>query len=159
MLQPQVEELKQMAIYIASLHDIPARLFVHIPQVESDWRPWATRYEPQFGKFFLPQDFDPDTTNATEREHQRTSWGLCQVMGWTARRHDYRGPLPALCDPQTGLEYGARELRMHYIDSGSWRWAITAYNHGPKWVEVNPHWDREGYTLKFQPMLDSLGEP
>lgn len=69
-------------------------------------------------------------SGATERVWQQTSWGLCQVMGGTARELGFSGPfLSALSQPEEGAEYGARYLaklvRLHGLQDG-----LSAYNAG-----------------------------
>ena len=61
---------------------------------------------------------------------QRTSWGLCQVMGATARELGFDGPsFYALWDIHRNLELGAR-----FLERLSRKWdisdAISAYNAG-----------------------------
>jgi hypothetical protein len=119
---------------------------------ESSGDPRAIRHEPHYrwlwdaweGKPFRrvsaeeasrsrpPEDFRGPTgaSDATEWAAQRTSWGLCQVMGAVARERGYSGTfLSALCEPELGAEYGARHLSTLLR-----RWdlsdALSAYNAG-----------------------------
>jgi hypothetical protein len=157
-----VAPMKAFARTAAEAHEVPVDLFSRIPEVESAWNPWATRFEPAFTRFYTNPALRLQTSLETERQHQRTSWGLCQIMGWTARSEvSYTGPIPALCDPQVSLDLGAKYLRLLYERAKpqpSWRWAITAYNHGEHWHDVNPSWWREGYTAKYHELLSALGE-
>lgn len=158
--------LERLAREAAEQHGVPPMLLLHVPEVESNWQPWASRYEPAFNRYLAPS-FPIATTIRTETEHQRTSWGLCQIMGWTARTLGYSGPIPQLCDPATNLNLGALYLRRLHdkalaedgTPAPSWRWAVTAYNHGEGWRGIDPHWGRIGYTAKYQSILLALGEP
>lgn len=158
---PQIDEYIDLANSIARTYAVPAPLLVRIADVESAWNPWAARYEPAFGNLYFPPGLQIQTTKITEQELQRTSWGLCQVMGATARRMGWVGPLPALCEPATNLDIAARYLAQlaHQAGDGKrWRWAITAYNHSERWKEINQAWWSEGYTAKFLDILKDLGE-
>jgi soluble lytic murein transglycosylase-like protein len=72
-----------------------------IVEQESNWNPWAIRYEPAFEARYVPKGMTP--TEATARAF---SWGLMQIMGEVARENGYTGALPMLCDPATGLAEG-----------------------------------------------------
>ena len=94
------------------------------------------RYEPGFKKRYI----DPiesvrrygSTSYKTEREHRATSFGLCQVMGQVARELGCTvHSLVQLCDPQTGLTYGAKRLKKAMDrKSGVVRAALLDYNGG-----------------------------
>jgi soluble lytic murein transglycosylase-like protein len=75
-----------------------------VAEQESEWNPWAYRYEPAFyTKYVAPQKLSP-----TESYGRSTSWGLLQTMGQSIRELGYAGDLPALCDPATGVEWGCK---------------------------------------------------
>jgi hypothetical protein len=104
---------------------------------ESGWNTWATRYEPNY-RWLYPnrhEIFDPPlASRATEVHQQKTSWGLMQIMGATARARGFTGDFCSqLCDPATGLEYGCRHLRRLIDRFGSQydhRAVLSAYNTG-----------------------------
>jgi hypothetical protein len=75
-----------------------------------DWDPFAVRFEPGFfRKYIHPAN---PTSPTTEELCLSMSYGLMQVMGQTARERGFTGKfLTGLCDPETGLEYGCRQLR------------------------------------------------
>ena len=109
-------ELISLAKRMATDFDIDPVVFCALVETESNWNSWAARYEPGFKKRYI----DPiesierwaPTSYATEREHRSTSFGLCQVMGQVARELGFTGvSLTELCDPRTGLYYGARRLK------------------------------------------------
>ena len=121
-------------IYKASeTNRIEPELVAAIVAVESGGKSCATRYEPHYRytldeKIFAKKNY---ITGDTEIIHQKTSWGLMQVMGAVAREHGYLGPLNSLCTPQLGLQYGIQHIAK-FIDKyeGDLQAAISAYNQG-----------------------------
>jgi hypothetical protein len=154
-------QLKNMAAEIAEKHGVPIPLITQLIESESAWSVYAARFEPNFERFFAPGPDVMKTTWQTERELQKISWGLCQIMGWTARTEGWLQPIPAILDPRENINFACRylvKLRNHYPQQPSWRWAVTAYNHGERWEQINPNWWHEGYTAKFHDILSQLGE-
>ena len=153
---------------LAREFDVPLALILGVIQVESAGHPYATRFEPGYrwcwdvrrrrpltvrradlGHAGAPSGFAaPDaatagyySTAATEYTQQRTSWGLMQVMGAVAREHGYTGPLPELCDPAHGIEYGVRHLarlRDRFYARHGWAGVVDAYNDGSPAIEQDP---------------------
>ena len=67
---------------------------------------------------------------ATEFNAQCTSRGLMQVMGAVARERGFVGQfLTELCDPETGIEYGVRQLTI-FLKKYELRMALLRYNGG-----------------------------
>ncbi len=67
---------------------------------------------------------------ATEWMAQRTSWGLMQLLGATARDVGFQGAfLSALLDPAEGVEWGCRFLK-RLLKRWPLEQAISAYNFG-----------------------------
>jgi soluble lytic murein transglycosylase-like protein len=78
-----------------------------ICEQESDWNPWAIRWEQLFyDRYVKPQVLARTIRDITEAKARAFSWGLMQVMGQVAREHHYQGPLAMLCDAETGLKVG-----------------------------------------------------
>ena len=122
-----------------------------IAKQESGFEPTAMRYEPNwkymwdvetnapFRGVLNPATFPaPDyVSGQTEWSAQRTSWGLCQVMGSVAREQGYRGKfLSGLCDPLEGARYGAKVLARLTKKYGELALVASAYNAGHP-VEAN----------------------
>jgi len=119
--------------FIKAQCPIPLDVFISILTHESDLNQWATRYEPTFNWLCKPEAWAQSLhiTAATETIHQKTSWGLGQIMGAVAREEGFSGDLPSLCDPTTNIVWVCHHLR--------WLWAklngniveiLQAYNGG-----------------------------
>ena len=102
---------------------------------ESSGNPLAIRLEQDF-RWFYPRGTDAYALPENEMEFQRTSWGLLQVMGATARELGYAVPAtpwpssPLKLDPAAALDLGCRYLAGELKRYGSLRDALSAYNAG-----------------------------
>lgn len=136
----------------AGRHGLDSCVLAALVWKESSGDPHAIRHEPGYrwlwdvweGKPFRrlevaemfsskpPADFRSFTgaSAPTEWAAQRTSWGLCQVMGAVARERGFRGPfLSSLLEPEIGVDYGAIHLSalLRRWELGD---ALSAYNAG-----------------------------
>ena len=119
---------------VAQEEKIPANILKAIVRVESGGRTDAVRYEPEWRYFNSPHDWASrfGITPATEGVFQSMSWGLCQVMGATARDLGHTGMLTDLLKPELSLRYGAKLIRSHVERYGEDAESdiIAAYNAG-----------------------------
>jgi hypothetical protein len=124
--------LKTTIKRFAQRSDLNPRLVLAVCVVESSLDTWATRFEPGWRWFLNPKQWARThrRSEATERVHQATSWGLMQVMGTVAMEMGYQGPLPALCLPERGLYYGCKKLKSLVEKYGDLQKALSAYNTG-----------------------------
>lgn len=159
------------ARHIARKHDLPAELVLAMIHVESAGNYWAHRIEPHYRWLWNVQDNGPyrpgdgaysktapddfpggtfDTATGgvpvaisanSEWIAQQTSWGLLQLMGANARSLGFKLPLPALCDPVHGLEYGCLLLaryRDRWLADHGWAGVVDGWNDGNARIEYNP---------------------
>lgn len=107
-------------------------ILVSLIYTESRGNQFATRYE---GGFHFTSNLakwarHTHVLEQTELVGQKTSWGLMQVMGGTAREMGFDGNFPQLCDAGIGIKYGAmyywRQME-RYKDPMQ---AVAAYNAG-----------------------------
>lgn len=100
--------------------------------VESSGVACTTRYEPAYRNlhFYREHAGNLGITHETEKVHQKTSWGIAQIMGGTARELGFDGHLPELCDPRKSIHYGALYFKKKYEKYGDYQDAIAAYNAG-----------------------------
>jgi soluble lytic murein transglycosylase-like protein len=125
---PTQPELEQLARTVAQAHGLDQSLFLALIENESSWNPWAFRFEPAFLKTYLHDS----PFSASETQARATSFGLAQVLGQVAREYSFTGKfLTELCDPETGLKYGAMKLRdCMKRANGDERDALLRYNGG-----------------------------
>lgn len=114
--------------------DIDPRLVGAMVQVESRGNPFLCRFEPSYPKKWLvdPKEFAKSLgqTFFTERVHQKTSWGLLQIMGATARDEGYEAALSILTTSYEGLVWGCKYLKKQQKRYNSVYGAVAAYNAG-----------------------------
>lgn len=140
----------------AKRHGLNVELVRAIVAVESGGDPLAMRFEPGW-KYHL-EFRDPLVSADTERNQQMTSWGLMQVMGTVAREHGFLGPfLSALCDPETGLDYGCLYLskQMRRYPGKVWH-AVSAYNAGTARLDVTGRYSNQEYVDKVRAALERI---
>jgi soluble lytic murein transglycosylase-like protein len=86
----------------------PALICAMVEQ-ESNWNPWAMRYEPAFFAKYVAPLYTNNKIAASEAYARGFSWGLMQVMGQVAREVGYSEPyLSALCNPPDALAVGCK---------------------------------------------------
>lgn len=133
---------------------IPNELLRAIIQVESGGDTWAIRYEPGYRWLYNEARPPRGVSGPTEREAQKTSWGLMQVMGAVAREHGFDGRfLSKLCDPSVGIEYGCKHLASLYRRFGQrngWEGVAAAYNAGSPRRREDGRWENQGYVDKVR---------
>jgi len=107
-------------------------LVASMVQTESSGNPWATRFEKDYKWVYKTERFAEDLgiTEITERAHQKTSWGMLQIMGGVARECGYKGPLPKLCLVKVGLSYGCLKLSLIHKKYDKISDVVAAYNAG-----------------------------
>lgn len=116
----------------AATHRLDAALVCAVVEQESDWNPWAIRYEPAFLAGYVAKLVTGGKIHDPTEEMARAfSWGLMQVMGEVAREAGYAGHLARLCEPETGLEIGCRVLAAKLAESrGDVRRGLQLWNGG-----------------------------
>lgn len=124
------EGRKAFAQLHARVHLLDSALVAAVCEQESDWNPWAVRFEPAFEARYIKPALPQAPT--TREMTLAMSFGLMQIMGETAIEFGYTGKfLSGLCDPDEGAEYGCRKLRrccdLHPNDVQG---ALLAYNGG-----------------------------
>ena len=89
--------------------------------VESKGFVYAARFEPNYKYTFRVDHFAKyqGITKTTELNLQKTSFGLMQIMGATARWLKYDGALPALYKPENNIYWGCKYLNYLQNQHGS----------------------------------------
>lgn len=123
------------------------RLLFGIVSVESGFNPFAGRYEKNY-KWTVDESFRPPGCSAeTELVWQKTSWGLTQIMGATAREAGFRGWLSELVVPQVNLEVSIRHLsrlgaKLDWVEKDM----ISAWNAGFPRLGLDGRYTNQGYV-------------
>lgn len=122
-----------MVIVTARQAQIPPELILALIEVESNGQPYAVRIHPVY-PYTVPQARRPPACSMdTELYMQRTSWGLMQIMGATARSAGFEGWLPELVEPHVNLEIGVAHignLMSRYRNKHGVDGVIAAWNAG-----------------------------
>lgn len=126
------DQLIAQARATAAAHDLAPDLVCAVCEQESNWNPWAMRYEPAFFERYISPLVDSRAVSATEASSRAFSWGLMQVMGQVAREQGFAGAaLAELCDPAVGLEIGCGVLaRKLAVAKGDVERALLLWNGG-----------------------------
>lgn len=116
----------------ADFHGIDPYLVASIIQTESSGNVCVTRYEDHWKYFNNIEGFAKShgISKETEKIHQKTSFGLMQVMGGLARDLSFKGHLVELCNPYLGIEYGCKNLKRLSKKYSKMEEVISAYNAG-----------------------------
>lgn len=156
------DTLRILAANFGRMYKIDPALLLALIMVESSGRTFATRFEPHVSPSYLSMlsTFAQATgvSVETERMQQATSWGLLQVMGFTARELGHRGLLPELCQSEVGLELGCKYLKKQQAKFGKpkdgvlgWDEAVVAsYNAGSPRHNPLGKWKNQGYVDKVK---------
>lgn len=133
----------------AQFYDVNMVLVKAIITVESNFNPYAIRYEPLWHYFKDVENCAKlvNTTSMTEHVMQATSWGLMQIMGSVARELGYTLPLPALCIPETNIKVGCQKLDSLSKKYDSLGDIVSAYNAGTP-TKINGEYVNKGYVAK-----------
>lgn len=125
-------QLLALARKAASAQSLDPALVCAVIEQESDWNPWAIRYEPAFFGKYVAGLYTNNKISASEAYARGFSWGLMQVMGQVARETGFDAPfLSALCDPEQGLSVGCKVLRKKFdAMAGDTTRVLLAWNGG-----------------------------
>jgi soluble lytic murein transglycosylase-like protein len=128
-------------------YGLPKGVLLAVSEHESSLNPWAGRYEPAFfvryirdrSQLQLGGYWPRGISEPTERAFRATSFGLMQLMGQVARELGFVGKyLTQLCDPETGIAYGAMHLAKKIkARGGDLRLGLSDYNDGGAWSDAN----------------------
>jgi soluble lytic murein transglycosylase-like protein len=138
---------------IANHHALKPAFVCAIVEHESQWNPWAVRYETDFFTRYVRTAYLAGKFGVTEAQSRTMSFGLMQVMGEVAREFGFKGDfLTELCDPHIGVEFGCRIITKRLAEqSGSTVGALLAYNGG-----ADPNYP--GKVFALMPSYETPGE-
>lgn len=140
---------------VAAQHGLPTALVQAIVQVESNGRPWAVRYEPDFFlRYVAGRDhrvYAP-CSRVTEERLRACSFGPMQIMGQTARELGFQGVyLTELYAPAVGVEWGCRLLASLLVrEKKRVDRAVAAYNAGSARLTPSGKFVNQQYVDKIR---------
>jgi len=123
----------------ATSHGLDRRWIAAIIQKESGGDTWAVRYEPNWKYEFhtLEMAKKSRTTVDTQRQLQKFSYGLMQVMGTVAYELGLReNPMKLCADPERGVLYGCLILARLKKRYPLYEDIFSAYNAGSA-IKIN----------------------
>lgn len=152
------EGLKSLAFEIARANGVDPDMLAAIVQVESGWSPWVVRYEPAFAYFSLPDKWARIhcITELTERQMQRMSWGLTQVMGTVCREVGFREMLTQMCEPENALTVGCKVLKRKMARYTNELDIIASYNAGSAIKVTDEKYRNQEYVDKVSKELQHI---
>ena len=129
---PLDAKLIELARRAAQAEGLDPALVCAVVEQESNWNPWAMRFEPLFFAKYVAPLYTNNKVGATEAYARGISWGLMQVMGQCARENGVASLfLSTLCDPAAGLAVGCRILRQKLeAAAGNASRGLLAWNGG-----------------------------
>jgi soluble lytic murein transglycosylase-like protein len=141
-------------------HQLDPHWVLAVIQTESAGFPHAMRYETGWSYFCRPEFYADRLaiTVDTERQMQKFSYGLMQIMGSVAREYGFGDSLALLVDPFRATEYGCRHLknfRRRYPLGRDW---IAAYNAGSPRKNPDGTYTNEAYVKKVVGFWSDLAD-
>jgi hypothetical protein len=129
---------------------------------ESSGNPWAYRFEPLVASkgtyLILPSEhaIRLNISANSETMLQSSSFGLTQIMGFTARELLFQGMLTELFDPKLNLQYGARKFKKLLNRFGTEINAVAAYNAGSPRLLKGGKFENQAYVDRFNGFLHAI---
>lgn len=142
-------KIPETLIYRIALEtNVDALLISAIVIKESGGNRWAQQYQPDYPYVHKVSEFARaiGCSYTTELHMQRTSWGLMQIMGGTARSLGFRGWFGELLDPETNLRFGARYLVQLKKTYGLETDVISSYNQGQPFRTLEGKYKNQEYV-------------
>ena len=154
-------DISHRAKYLPMVRDLSDEYGIYhklvgaIITVESNWEPLALRFEKDFNYLTIPQKYAKKnkTTLDTEIALQRFSYGLCQLMGGTARWLGFDGALIDLLDVETNLRWALRHLANLEKTYGESSDVIAAYNAGSPRRKASGAYVNQTYVNRVMSLL------
>lgn len=127
---------------------VDAALIGAIVIKESSGNRFALQYQPDYPYVYRVAEFARivGCSYSTELHMQRTSWGIMQIMGATARYLGFRGWFGELLDAETNIRFGARYLAQLKGRYGLEAEVVSAYNQGQPFKKIDGSFKNQEYV-------------
>jgi hypothetical protein len=124
---------------------------------ESNSRQWALRYESGWKYFFKPDEHAVlcGVSVETERQCQKMSWGMTQIMGAVARELGFSLPMGKLFEPIINFHFCALKYKKLLEQYPLLPDAISAYNQGSNRKFGNGQYQNQNYVSS---VLNLIGQ-
>jgi soluble lytic murein transglycosylase-like protein len=130
-------------------YDIPSEWVKGIITQESNWDPFAVRYEPTYSYLFHVSEYANrlGISIQTETQCQKMSWGLGQLMGALARELGHQGQMGLLFDLNINIDLLSKRLAQLKKISPIPDDVFAMYNGGPGALKkVNGKYTNQSYV-------------
>jgi len=148
----EYSKIVQVAEQLAVFNGIESNLVLSIIKAESNFDPYAIRFEPHWKLFVSPEGHANKCRISVETEKilQGSSLGLMQVMGAVARELGHKDNLLHLTRPETAIKYGCLKIKdimrkFTYLDD-----VIAAYNAGTPRRNEDGTYKNQAYVTKVK---------
>lgn len=152
LLNPTIEKM-------ASLYQVDPRWIKAIITQESQWHPFAVRYESGYTYLFQPERFVSGLNSiATEVNTQKMSFGLGQVMGALAREQGHRGLMCELLVPEVNIRHMAIRLLALKRKVNEPEYIFAGYNggYGAMRKQASGQFKNQAYVTAVQKYMNQL---
>jgi soluble lytic murein transglycosylase-like protein len=142
-------DLEKLVDDVTEKYDLDESWIKAIITQESQWKPWAIRYEPNYVWTYKPELFskNPLISYATELASQKMSWGLGQIMGALAREQGHTGFIAELIKPEINIKHICLRLVDLKKYSNEAPDIFAMYNGGPgARIKINSRYRNESYV-------------
>ena len=135
-------------------------LVAAIVQTESGGDPMAIRFEPDYKYVIKVNDFARANviTSTTELMLQKSSFGLCQIMGGLARELGHKGSLLELLIPEINLKLSVQHMKNLIVKYPTRDDMIAAYNAGSPIKNLDGKYRNQQYVDKVASYLNALND-
>ena len=149
------DDVREVMTNACEKFNVPENLVLAIIRKESDFQPFALRYEkhlPNTGwyKKTIPEEYK---TN----KYAYCSMGLMQILYGIARDEGYEGAPFELFAPSNSLYYSIKFLGKLYKKYDNADDAISSYNQGKPRKDDNGKYKNQYYVDKVNDFLEDLG--
>jgi Transglycosylase SLT domain len=125
-------EINQAIEKIADSYELDPDVVKAIVTQESNYNPYAIRYEPVYKYLYDVTHFSQFLLISTDTEMmtQKCSWGLGQIMGAVAREQGHVGPMGQLFDVDVNIKHICILIQKLALKAKSLEAVFSSYNDG-----------------------------
>ncbi len=128
-----MNDFNEIISFFAFSRSIDPKWIKAIITQESNWNPYAIRFESSYRYLFRANEFSKKNNVSlnTEINSQKISWGLGQIMGGLAREQGFDGPIARLVIPELNIEQICIRIEKLKTYSSKPDDIFAMYNGGP----------------------------